>query len=374
MKVICDVCKQEYECFSDVIKHRHIEYELNGVPCNFWSVIRNDLQPEMFEPVTSNSGVFKYENLFPKIPVKLSLNEGDTPLYEIDANVLIKDESRNPTGSFKDRGMPLLMNEVLINNKLIVATVSTGNAAISMAKYSKLFDIKTFLFISKDTEKSKLDYLSNLSIELFFSENLIYSFEDYFAFCRRNSEVYTGYLSANPSYLLGLETLSYEMYFQLKKKAPDYILIPCASGSNIVAQYNAWANLYRNKLTHKIPIILIIQIVGGNPIELGFLNKKYDELYVINDPVHSKSILSSDTCFNYYKAIEILRLGYAQTISVTDRDIDNFTDDIVFQHCENFDYSSLSVFAAYKKYRDKLKKDEKVVLIITSGRRNSYES
>lgn len=362
MKIKCDICKKEFDYPYDIDLHRHKEYELNEVTCNFWSVIDHKLTQDCFIPQMNEEGVFRYINTFPDIKYKYTLNEGNTPLIPYRNNVYIKDESKNPTGSFKDRGMPLLMNEILLSSKNKIATVSTGNAAISVMRYAKTCNIQSILFVSEESESDKLDIL-NQADELHYSSNLIESFEKFARFCHANSEIYKGYLSTNISYSIGLKTLSYEIYEQLGQQAPDYILLPCASGSSVVAQYNAWLDLYRVNLIDKIPKLLFIQIEGGDPMEQGFEKGCFSKLYVIDNPVESRSILSSDTCFNYFKIIEIMKKNHAKALSITNSDLDMVLSSEKEMH---YEYSSLSVFAAYHKYQDMFKKTDKVVLVATS--------
>ena len=200
MKIQCDICKRYFIYPFEQNTHRHKNMEFDGVPVNFWSKIE-DLKEFILKRQANEVGIFQYKACF-QIPIikKISLNEGNTPLVPYSKIIYLKDESKNPTGSFKDRGMPLLMNEALCHKKSKIAIVSTGNAAISMCQYARKYGLQSVVFVPKDLRKEKMDALN--ADELYLSENIIQSFEDFFIYCRKNN-VFNGYLSSNSSYLSG---------------------------------------------------------------------------------------------------------------------------------------------------------------------------
>lgn len=366
MKIRCDVCNLIFNYPFEINTHKHLNMELEGVPCNFWTCEDYKLNIKCDD---TKKGIFAFSKLFPMEVIEKSLGEGKTPLIKINDNLFIKDESKNPTGSFKDRGMPFLMNEVLHHKKKKIAICSTGNAAISLIQYARLYGIESIVFVPKNIDKIKKKALQNAT-KIIYSNNEISCFEDFFKYCDKNPEVFNGFLSTNISYLLGLETIAYELYYQFKFKTPDYIFIPCASGGNILSEYNAWKKLYNAKLINKIPKLILIQIEGGNPIEQGFDKKIEDKLFVINNPVFSKTILSTDTCFNYHKIYNMIKEKTCIPVSINDDEI----NDIEIKYKNKYDYTSLSVFAAYKKYKKNIKNSQKSVLIVTAkNRENNYD-
>ncbi len=361
MKIRCDLCNLIFDFPTEINNHKHQSMELEGVPCNFWTCEDYKININLDK---TKKGIFSFQKLYPIDLVEKSLGEGNTPLIKISNNLFIKDESENPTGSFKDRGMPFVMNEVLYHNKKKIAICSTGNAAISLVNYAKLYNLESIVFVPKSIDKKKKEELS-IATKIMYSDNEISCFEDFFEYCNINNEVFNGFLSTNISYLLGLESLTYELYYQFKCNTPDYIFIPCASGGNIVSQYNAWKKLYNEKLINKIPKLVLIQIEGGNPIEQGFNKKVEEKLYIIDNPIFSKTILSTDTCFNYFKIYKMIKENICIPISIKDKEIDAVED----KYKEKYDYTSLSVFAAYNKYKKNIKNTEKSVLIVTAKNR-----
>ena len=366
MKIVCNECMKTFNYPLEQINHRHENLELDLVPPNFWSI--EDYLPE-FEITISDEGKI----IAPKVNKSTIFQPGNTPFICISENVYIKDESENPTGSFKDRGMETMMNEILLHKKDKVAVVSCGSGAISTIKYAKEFGIHSIVFVHKEIEDINLKLISNAD-EVHSSDNFIKSYEEFMEFCIENKDtVYWGFLNANISYMLGLRTLAYEIIRDLKD-VPDIVVIPCGSGMNIVAQNLAFREMYHKGIISKIPKIAIVEIEGGNPIKQGFEAGNSSMLHVIENPVNSKTILSNDTCFNYRKICDIVKRKEGFFVSVNDYEIDEFIRANP-EYEKKYDYTSLAVMPALQKCIAS-HKGKKIVTVITCKNRaggSSYE-
>jgi len=359
MKIICKLCGKVFDYPVEQITHRHKEVELDLVPPNFWGV------KDYLSEFSIDFGDFG-QVITPKGVKKSTLSSGNTPLICLSENVYIKDESLNPTGSFKDRGMETLMNEVLMHTKNKIAVVSCGSGAISVIRYAKEYGIKSLVFVHKSIDESSKRIIS-LADEVFYSENFIKSYEDYMKYCLENtSNVFWGFLNTNISYMLGLRTLAYEIVSDLKD-TPDIVIIPCGSGMNIVAQNLAFKEMYKRKIISKIPKIAIVEIEGGNPIAQGASKQNASWLHVIEQPVESKTILSNDTCFNYRNIYQIVERGEAFFVSVKDSEIDHFISRNP-EYAKKYDYTSLAVMPVVNRLMER-RTGEKIVAVITCKNR-----
>lgn len=365
MKVVCEICKKEMNYPFEQITHRHRDVELDLVPPNFWAI--KDYFPE-FEIKFSEKGKI----IYPKVRKESRLKAQDTPLIQYSKNVFLKDESVNPTGSFKDRGMENIMNEVLMHKKDKISVVSCGSGAIAIIRYAKEFGIKSLVFVHKGIAESSLEQILDAD-EVFYSENFVKSYEDFMKYSLEHDDVFCGFLNTNISYMLGLRSMSYEIIRDMDR-LPDVVIIPCGSGMDIVAQNLAFREMYSAGIISKIPKICVVEIDGGNPIRKGFENGVEDYLYIIDNPVDSKTILSNDTCFNYKKIYEMANRNEAFFISVSDDQIDDF----ILRHPDfeaKYDYTSISAMAAMEIYT-KSNPEDVVVTVLTCTNRNggiSYE-
>lgn len=369
----CDICHKSFKYKVDSFLHQHPELKIGGVPINIWSPIYTLRPAKKLAIDRGKKGILKFDRYLPSMQALIhSLDEGNTPLKKsdkysglINARVYIKDEGYNPTGSFKDRGMPLLLADAKINKKAFVAIPSTGNAAVSLTRYAKLYGITPIVFIPKTTSVSKIDALSRDG-KIIFDENLVKSYEHFIEYCGKNHEVYNCWPVVNIPYGQGLKTMAYEIYLQLNRRAPDWVIIPCGSGSNIVSQYYGFKDLLMLGFIKKLPKFVSVQIKRADPITYGFDRSITNKVVVLESPEESKAeAIASDTCFNYFKIMNILKETKGIAVSVNDKDIDKISGYKVLE------YSSLAVFPALIKIRKKINKEDIVVLIATAHSRNN---
>ena len=366
--VSCDICGRSFPLSTGPSNHFHPEYDIDGTPINIWTPVYPLSKQKYLSVLDDEKGVWKFKNYLPDFfDGTFSLNEGNTPLrylkdvsLKYSVNVLLKDESKNPTGSFKDRGMPLLMADVKRTGKIFVAIPSTGNAAVSLTTYAQHNYIQPIVFIPKTTPKVKIKKLGK-NAKIIFDRDIIESWNHFFSYCKQHQEVYNAFLADNIPYQQGLKTLVFEVFLQLGNRVPDWIIIPCGSGGNIVSQYFAFKDLEQMCLIKKLPKFVSVQITGADPITVGFNNKIVDRVVVLEDMAESKAEgIASDTCFNYFKIINILNETKGRAVSVSDEEIDKV------RNSDHLEFSSLSVFAALERLKLYLKKDDQVVLIGTA--------
>jgi len=367
--ISCDICKKEYDYPTGQKKHFHKEYEIGGVPINIWTPSYM-LQKERELTVKNEKGIFKYKKYLPNSRYEYSLDEGNTPLLRLkdfslnyNFQIYLKDESRNPTGSFKDRGISLLVSDAKESGKKKIAIPSTGNAAISLTKYAMLANIESIVFTTKSISDEKLNALGKFS-QVMPEKDLIKCYESFFEFCKKNKEVYNGFPVTSIPYSQGAKTMAYELYSSLGK-APDWMIIPCGSGGNIVSQYHGFKDLLDIGLIKKMPHFVSVQISGADPITKGYGKKHSEKIVVIKNPVKSKAdAIASDTCFNYFKIMGILSKTNGLAVSVSDNEISNYSNKFGW-----LEFSSVSVFPAVEKIKRNIKENEDVVLIGTASSR-----
>lgn len=361
----CDYCQQEFKYPYTQNEHRHQEYEIGGVPINLFT-LRYDLADFGIVDIQNLKDI-EYRKMLPYDNKVVTQNEGNTPLVRaslpnIRGKIFIKDESANPTGSFKDRGMSQMVTEIKLLGKKKAAIPSTGNAGISFISYSRIANVEPIVFLPKTTPKEKIKSMNGDST-LIFDDDLIQSFEHFFEFCRHNPDVYNGFPATNSTYLQGLKTSAYEIYAQLGQ-SPDWVLLPCGSGGNIVGCYQGFNDLLRLKLISHFPKFVSVQIQGADPITYGYRNHITNQLPILENPIHSKAeAIASDTCFNYFRIQDVLKITSGTAVSITDSEIENT------KGFENFEFSSRSVIPALNHINNSIRPEETVVLIATARNR-----
>lgn len=358
----CDICGIEVPYPDGMYLHEHSELEIGGVPLNIWT-------PHYKLPTAIEKGSFGgIAELSGCIPVDISqpfADSGKTPLVRLNHPLLelyLKDESKNPTGSFKDRGISCMVLDALSRGFRQIAIPSTGNAAISLGYYCKKADIEPIVFLPKSTSDEKIRLIRDRST-IIYDTDLIESYEHFIRFCRQNPRIYNGFPSNNLIYAQGIKTMAYEIFLGLDNASPDWVALPVGSGGNVIGLNMGFNDLVLMGLATKLPRFATVQISGADPISCGYKANSLEKVVVLDEIAESRAdAIASDTCFNYLKIMRILQETNGTAISVSDREIDSVDMDGM-----SLEYSSLSVFAALERLTPLTKRGDSVVLIGTAG-------
>lgn len=369
VSLICDICHKEFPYPEGYVLHKHSELELDGVPVNIWSY-KSSFTPlsRTSLSVENESGIKRFYKYLPLDKNEIySKGEGDTQLLNINFNnmykykLFLKDESTNPTGSFKDRGTSLLLADAVKSHKKYIAIPSTGNAAISLGAYAPLYGFRPIVFVPITTSSQKKKMIERFA-EVIYDKDIIESWNHFFRYCKKRHDVYNAFPTTNILYQQGLKTMSYEIYLQLNGVIPDWIVIPCGSGGNFVSQYQAFSDLYQLGLASKIPKFVSVQIRGADPLTIASKKFPKNELVVIQNQISSKAEgIASDVCFNQFKICNIIKITRGYAISVSDEQID------AVKNFDNLEYSSRAVFAALPELEKYIRENDVVVVIGTAS-------
>jgi len=227
----------------------------------------------------------KYREYLPvtdKTPV-VTLNEGNTPLIyaraisDIVANgaqVYLKYEGLNPTGSFKDRGMTMAISKAIEEGSKAVICASTGNTSASAAAYSAKSGLKCVVLIPKGAIA-----LGKLSQALIHGATVIAvngNFDDALKLVREISDKYPITLvnSLNPYRIEGQKSGAFEICDQLHGSAPDYHVIPVGNAGNITAYWKGYKEYKDKGMIKSLPKMVGFQAEGAAPIVRGKVVEK----------------------------------------------------------------------------------------------------
>ncbi|MFH0762985.1 MAG: threonine synthase [Candidatus Omnitrophota bacterium] len=224
-----------------------------------------------------NGVIDRYKKYLPvtgKTPV-ITLQEGDTPLIRaeylsrlIGAEVYLKYEGLNPTGSFKDRGMTLAISKACEEGSGAVICASTGNTSASAAAYSAKAGIKCIVLIP-----SGAIALGKLAQALIHGA-LVYAVKGNFdAALELVREItkkcpITLVNSLNPYRIEGQKTAAFEICEYLCT-APDFQVMPVGNAGNITAYWKGYKEYKEAGKIKKLPRMLGFQAQGSAPIVKG---------------------------------------------------------------------------------------------------------
>ena len=227
-----------------------------------------------------------YEGLIKKyaqyLPVSettpiVTLNEGNTPLIKadnlakkigIDAEIYLKFEGSNPTGSFKDRGMTMAVTKAKESGSNAIICASTGNTSASAAAYGAKAGLKTYVLIPDGYIA-----LGKLSQAMMYGAEIIAiqgNFDRALEIVREVSEKYPITLvnSVNPYRIEGQKTGAFEICEALGQ-APDYHFIPVGNAGNITAYWKGYKEWHELGKIKDLPKMMGFEAEGAAAIVKG---------------------------------------------------------------------------------------------------------
>jgi threonine synthase len=183
--------------------------------------------------------LWRYADLLPVDPTDGGLPVGLTPLVRADrlaeelglGEVWVKDDTRNPTNSFKDRVVAVALAKALEFGLKTIACASTGNLANAVAGAAARAGLPSYVFIPADLEPAKVLTTAVYGANVVAVDG---SYDDVNRLCGELATEHPwAFVNVNvrPFYAEGSKTLAFETAEQLGWQAPDHVVVPVGSGS-----------------------------------------------------------------------------------------------------------------------------------------------
>jgi threonine synthase len=332
-------------------------------------------------PVSDGAeGIWKYSPILPLrySANRMSLGEGSSPYHRIHKigsmlgmkNLFVKDESRNPTCSFKDRKSAVAISKAIEDGYTKVAAATAGNAGSSVAAYAAKAGIQSYIFAFQGISKAKIAKLLAYNANVFLTSG---STGDVIEFVRKVCDRYqlqncSAASRHNPYVKEGAKTAAFEIFEQMNGNLPDWIIVPIGGGGNISAYYKGLKELKELGLIEKYPRLVGVQADGCAPVVEAFV-KKLDPRNIPKIP-NPKTIAHSildDWAPDGDLAIVSLRETKGLAIAISDEEIISATKDLSSIEAIYAEPSSATPLAALKQLlvNKEVDKEESVALIVT---------
>ncbi len=214
----------------------------------------------------------------------VTLGEGGTPLIpaaalsaRTGAQVWVKFEGMNPTGSFKDRGMTMAISKALEHGAKAVICASTGNTSASAAAYATHAGITAAVLVPEG--KIAMGKLSQAVAHNATLLQVQGNFDDCLDIARELAENYPVHLvnSVNPDRIEGQKTAAFEIV-EVLGDAPDFHIVPVGNAGNYTAHFRGYSEELERGATSKLPRMFGFQAAGSAPIVLGHRVDKPDTI------------------------------------------------------------------------------------------------
>lgn len=365
--LVCSLTGKEYQAgeihgLSEAGRPLLARYDLDRVRAE----VDRDAWRHSTEP-----GFWRYRELLPLADTQSALDLGEviTPLIPMQklhgSNVLVKDEGRLPTASFKARGLALAVAMAQQLGLTKLAMPSNGNAGAALAAYGTRAGMDTLVYCPADTPEMNVLETRLCGAEV----ELIDGFIDDCGRLLKERIQAEGWFDVStlkePYRLEGKKTMGIELAEQFNWRLPDVILYPTGGGTGLIGMWKAFAELVTlGWLEQKqLPRMVAVQASGCAPMVKAFeqgerFAERWEDAHTIAAGIRVPAAVGD------FLILDAVRESNGTAVAVDDNDIEKAWLDIARAEGILMCPEGASTYAAYKKLLSEqwLSKDETVVL------------
>jgi threonine synthase len=325
--LICRECKKEYKP-----QFRYICEDCFG-PLDVKYIYPKNIKRELFESRKEKT----YWRYFELLPIRdknniVSINSGFTPLQKSTnlskdlrlKSLYIKNDSVNPTFSFKDRPAGVAVSRAKEINLKAVGCASTGNLASATAAHAAVARLPCYIFAPADLEPVKISQALAYGAEFVAVEGTYDDANRVASVIGDSKGIGIVNINMRPYYVEGSKTLAYEVAEQLNWQVPDYLVIPVGSGAMLNAICKGFEELCEIGLVNDVSNLKIIaaQPHGCSPIVDAFKSNS-NEIFPVEKPnTIAKSLAIGDPGDGIY-VLKRLKQYHGIAESATNQEIVN---------------------------------------------------
>lgn len=278
------------------------------------------------------SSLWRYHEMLPiEDPANIvSLGEGYTPLLAaprlaaqlpVEIDLYIKDESVNPTQSFKARGMSVAISMAKELGVRSLAVPSAGNAAGALAAYAARAGMEAHIFMPRDTPRANVVECEQMGAQVTLLDGLISDCGAEVARLKQSQGWFDVSTLKEPYRLEGKKTMGYEIAEQFDWRLPDVILYPTGGGTGLIGMWKAFAELEAlGFIGPKRPRMVSVQAAGCAPIVQAFqAGARFAQ--AVADAHTQASGLRVPKAVGDFMILDALRESSGEAVAVTDTEL-----------------------------------------------------
>jgi threonine synthase len=307
----------------------------------------------------------------------ISLGEGGTPLLRADrfgdqlglSDLWIKDESVNPTQSFKARGMSVAVSMAKHLGGTKLAVPSAGNAGGALAAYAARAGLEAYIFMPCDTPRANVIECRQLGAHVTLIDGLITDCGAEIVRRKTQEDWFEMSTLKEPYRLEGKKTLGYELAEQLGWCLPDVILYPTGGGTGLIGMWKAFEEMEAlGWIDAKRPRMYSVQASGCAPIVRAF-EAGADHAVEFPNAQTRASGLRVPKAIGDFLMLRILRESGGGAIAIDDDEMIQVTRELGGAEGLFIAPEGAACFAALRSLIDsgKIKLDERVVVFNTGS-------
>jgi threonine synthase len=340
------------------------------------SAFRGVQEARGFDP--EERGVWRYHELLPaSLSHAIWLGEGETPLVHAGAlgalvgldNLYLKNETRNPTGSYKDRMAAVVIARAREVGAKVVTIASSGNAGASLAAYATVAGLECVVFTSTAAPLAMKAQIRALGAKLVALSSpperwtvMQAAVERYGWYCASNYLMEP--LGSNPYGVEGYKTLAYEVWEQMGREGPDVMALPVCYGDGLAGTARGFVDLEELGFIRRKPRLVAGEVWG--PLTRAQAEKLEAPTPVEAGPTVAISIGGGRSTF---QALHALEETNGRAVTVTDEELLSWQSELGRREGIYAEASSLASVAALARLRkdDRLRQSAVAVAVVTAS-------
>ncbi len=324
--------------------------------------------------LTGPIAFWKYRPLFPEVRNVVTMGEGGTPLHraerlakKIGLNVVyLKDETRNPTNSFRDRCAALMVSNALDLEYDSVVCASNGNMGASMAAYCTKSGLTCHVIVPKMVDMGKLAQMLIYDAVIEEHGEIVDESNKRAESLAKETGWYQATAEFNPLVIEAQKTISYEVMEQFG--VPDCFVVSMGSGGTIYSIWKGFKELQALGNVDTLPRMIGVQASGCASIVEAHLKNESKPVAIAKPSTHALGILVGNP-LNGGCALQAIKESGGIATTVLDSEI--FTAEQEIARLEGIfaEPASSAAIAALKKLvtQGAIEEEDKVVCLITGS-------
>lgn len=288
-----------------------------------------DLPP--FDPAAidpAQAGQWRYRAMLPVVgpgQELVTLGEGWTPLIQDRWHGLPlhwKLDALMPTGSYKDRGVSVMVNWLVSRGALTVVDDSSGNAGASLACYAARAGLEACIYVPESAPMPKKAQIAIYGAELVEVPGPRDAASKAAAAASRmvKSIKYASH-AWHPAFLLGQMTAAWEIWEQLGRQVPDWVVAPAGHGGALLGIWRGFQHLQNSGVTDKLPRLMAVQAEPYTPIYDAFHHRQTQvHPTVVMEPISADGI-AINVPVRAAALLEALRRSQGTVVAVDEAEI-----------------------------------------------------
>ncbi len=321
---------------------------------------------------------FKANRFVDLLPINSTANLpflriGNTPLYKVEKlngktlpfNLMLKDDSQNPTFSFKDRASAVVSAYAKEKGLKTIVAASTGNAGSSLAGICAAQGQKAIIMVPEKAPAAKLTQIVMYGATIVPVKGTYDDAFDLSVLATKEFGWYNRNTAFNPFTIEGKKTVSFELFEQMGFEIPDRIFVPVGDGVVISGVYKGFEDMLKLGWIPKMPIIVAAQSEGSQ----NLVSNLKTTSFTIKPSNTIADSISVDIPRNFYMAKQFMEMYKGESVIVSDNEIINASAMLSRNTGIFTEPAAATAFAGMLRYNEhgKFAKGTKNVVLLTGS-------